>query len=51
MFYHSIAKTLGARRVAERAFRWAKDEHPVISEVISDDKALSACEKFAGKLS
>ncbi|MEP7008918.1 MAG: pyridoxal-phosphate dependent enzyme [Acidobacteriota bacterium] len=41
----SIATSLGARRVCERAVQWFK-EHPIRSLVVSDRSALSACERF-----
>lgn len=41
----SIATSLGAKRVCDRAARWAK-EHPIRSLVVSDSSALSACERF-----
>eukprot|EP01121_Diplochlamys_sp_Union-15-3_P019538 TRINITY_DN7398_c0_g1_i1.p1 TRINITY_DN7398_c0_g1~~TRINITY_DN7398_c0_g1_i1.p1 ORF type:complete len:228 (-),score=45.03 TRINITY_DN7398_c0_g1_i1:16-699(-) len=42
----SIAKSLGARKVAEEAFAWTK-KHKIISVVVSDKEALDACSKFA----
>lgn len=42
----SIATSLGARRVAERAFAWTR-EHPVRSVVVSDRAAVEACLAFA----
>jgi L-serine/L-threonine ammonia-lyase len=41
----SIASSLGARRVAERAVEWWK-ERPIQSLVVSDRSALAACERF-----
>lgn len=41
----SIATSLGAKRVCERALQWSK-EHPVQSVVLSDQSALAACERF-----
>jgi L-serine/L-threonine ammonia-lyase len=41
----SIATSLGAKRVCERAVQWSK-EHPVRSILVSDRSALSACERF-----
>jgi len=41
----SIATSLGAKRVCDRAVQSAK-EHPVQSIVVSDQSALSACERF-----
>ncbi|MDK8464766.1 pyridoxal-phosphate dependent enzyme [Marinobacter sp. SS13-12] len=41
----SIATSLGAKRVCEKAFQWSKD-HPIHSVVVSDQSALSACERF-----
>lgn len=42
----SIAKSLGARRVAAEALRWTT-RHRVESVVVSDDAALRACVQFA----
>lgn len=42
----SIATSLGARRVAERAFAWTQ-EHPVRSVVVGDRLAVEACLAFA----
>jgi L-serine/L-threonine ammonia-lyase len=42
----SIAKSLGARRVASEALRWTT-RHDVESVVVSDDAALKACVRFA----
>ncbi|HEX4984830.1 MAG TPA: serine/threonine dehydratase family protein [Burkholderiales bacterium] len=41
----SIAVSLGARRVCERALQWTR-ERPVRSLVVSDRQALVACERF-----
>ncbi|MDP2371887.1 pyridoxal-phosphate dependent enzyme [Rhodoferax sp.] len=41
----SIATSLGAKRVCERAFQWSS-EHPIRSVVVSDRAALSACTRF-----
>ena len=41
----SIATSLGAKRVCEKALQWSK-EHPIHSVVVSDQSALSACERF-----
>ncbi len=41
----SVATSLGAKRVCERALQCAK-EHPIHSVVISDKSALFACERF-----
>lgn len=41
----SIATTLGAKRVCEKAFLWSK-HHPIHSVLVSDQSALSACERF-----
>jgi len=41
----SIATSLGAKRVCERAFQWTRD-HVIHSVVVSDRRALSACERF-----
>ncbi|MFO1408263.1 MAG: pyridoxal-phosphate dependent enzyme [Steroidobacteraceae bacterium] len=43
----SVATSLGARRVCERAWRWSL-ERPVVSALVSDIAALEACERFAG---
>ena len=42
----SIATTLGARRVCERALAWTR-EHPVTSWRVSDRAAVDACLRFA----
>lgn len=41
----SIATSLGAKRVCEKALYWSKN-HPIHSVVVSDQSALSACERF-----
>ena len=41
----SIATSLGAKRVCERAVYWSQ-EHQILSVVVSDQSALSACEAF-----
>ncbi|XP_075070021.1 L-serine dehydratase/L-threonine deaminase-like [Mixophyes fleayi] len=41
----SVAKTLGAKTVGAQTFKVAQ-EHPVFSEVISDQDAVAAIEKF-----
>lgn len=41
----SVATSLGAKRVCEKALQWSK-EHTVSSVVLSDQSALSACERF-----
>lgn len=41
----SIATSLGARQVAERALHWSK-QHPIVNVVVSDRMAVSACERF-----
>lgn len=41
----SIASSLGAKQVCERAFAWTR-EHPVHSVVVSDRDALDACWRF-----
>lgn len=41
----SVATSLGAKRVCEKAFQWSKN-HPIHSVVVSDRSALSACERF-----
>jgi len=40
-----IATSLGAKQVCDRAFQWSK-EHPIHSVVVSDQRALAACERF-----
>jgi L-serine/L-threonine ammonia-lyase len=42
----SIATTLGARRVCDRALAWTR-EHPVTSWLVSDRAAVDACLRFA----
>jgi L-serine/L-threonine ammonia-lyase len=41
----SLATSLGARQICERAFNWSK-EHPIHNVVVSDRVAVSACERF-----
>ena len=41
----SIATSLGAKRVSEQAFQWSQ-RHPIHSLVVSDQSALSACQRF-----
>jgi len=41
----SIATSLGAKRVCERALQCSK-QHPIHSIVVSDKSALAACERF-----
>jgi L-serine/L-threonine ammonia-lyase len=41
----SIATSLGARQICERAFNWSK-QHPINNVVVSDKAAVSACEQF-----
>lgn len=41
----SIATTLGALQVCEQAFAWSK-RHPLLSVVVSDRAAVSACRAF-----
>lgn len=42
----SIATSLGARRVSDRAFEWTR-QHPVHPAVVSDAEAVRACLDFA----
>jgi L-serine/L-threonine ammonia-lyase len=42
----SIAKSLGARRVASEALAWTR-RHPVESVVVSDQSAMTAARRFA----
>lgn len=41
----SIATSLGAKRVCDRAVQWAR-EHTVHSALVSDKSAVSACQRF-----
>lgn len=41
----SIATSLGAKKVCERAFAWTR-EADVRSVVVTDDQALAACDRF-----
>jgi len=41
----SIATSLGATRICEQAFSWSK-KHPLRSIVVSDQAAVSACQRF-----
>ena len=49
IFYYSIAKCLGARRVCKRAYEWL-DQHNIISEAVPDEEVIKACVKFSGIL-
>ena len=42
----SVARCLGAKRVCEMSFHWLS-RHPIISHVVSDTAAVSACVKIA----
>ncbi|WP_431286501.1 pyridoxal-phosphate dependent enzyme [Roseateles chitinivorans] len=42
----SLATSLGARRVSERAFAWTK-EHPVVATTVTDAEAVQACLEVA----
>jgi L-serine/L-threonine ammonia-lyase len=44
----SIAKSLGARRVAQAALDWTHC-HPITSVVVSDQSAIRACVEFANQ--
>ena len=44
----SAAKCLGARRVCQQAYQWLS-EHKILSCVIEDKQAASACLQFAGE--
>jgi len=44
----SIATSLGARRVSERAFEWTK-QHEVIPTTVTDDEAIRGCLAIADK--
>lgn len=45
-FVSSIARCLGAKRVSKTSYEWLA-RHPIISHVISDKDAVSACVKLA----
>lgn len=42
----SVARCLGAKRVSKMSFEWLS-RHEVISHVVSDSEAVSACVKIA----
>lgn len=44
---HTIAKTLGVKKIAHRAFEWIKEHKPMFSKVITDTEAVNACLGFA----
>jgi len=48
VFIHSVATCLGARTVAAKALEWTQN-HKIINHVCSDEEAVLACERFAGK--
>lgn len=41
----SIATSLGAKRICDRAFEWST-QHPIRSAVVSDQAAVAACHRF-----
>ena len=43
----SIATSLGAKRVCDKAMEWSKSHH-ITSVLVSDRSAASACERFLG---
>ena len=43
----SIAKCLGSKTVCQKLFEYTKN-HNIMSQVVSDQQAISACLKFAG---
>lgn len=43
----SIAKTLGVKKVCERAYKWISEHKEIHSELVSDRQAVSACIEFA----
>ena len=43
---NTIAKTLGAKRVAQEALEWTK-KHKILPVLVSDKQAVDACLKFA----
>ena len=44
----SAAKCLGARRVCQQAYQWLS-KHKILSCVVEDQQAASACLQFAGE--
>ena len=44
----SVAKCLGARTVAAEALEWTRN-HKILNHVCTDQQAVLACERFAGK--
>ncbi len=42
----SVATSLGARQVCQRAFEWTQ-QHEVIATTVSDEEAIQACLEFA----
>ena len=46
-YFYSVAKCLGAKRVSQKSFEWLS-QHPVISHVVTDKEAISACINIAG---
>ena len=48
LIIRSVATCLGARTVAAKALEWTRN-HKVINHVCSDEEAVLACERFAGK--
>ena len=50
LYHHlySAAKCLGARRVCQQAYQWLS-KHKILSCVVEDRQAASACLQFAGE--
>ena len=46
-YFYSVAKCLGAKRVSQKSFEWLS-QHPVVSQVVTDKEAISACINIAG---
>ena len=46
VFFLSIARCLGAKRVCKASYEWLS-QHPVISHVLSDTEAVTACVRIA----
>ena len=47
ILYHSIAICLGIKKVCKKSFEWLS-KHQVLSEVVTDKEAVSACLQMAG---
>jgi L-serine/L-threonine ammonia-lyase len=43
----TLAVSLGAKRVTEKAFEWWRQKYPIYPQIVSDRQAVRACLRFA----